>query len=294
LRLLFCNRVLAELESYFGQTIRAIEFSRAPQQYFRRTTEGENEPYQIAFASLPSQPFTEPGKIGYVSRFVKHRLTTAFLRLQNKEEYNAIRKAGTFVHNLLGFALKRLSVRGFIFEDLCYDRICSEPPMRYHFELSFRDGSKRRIEIPHIAGLDSGDLKTIPDDSKCAWLWASNNPTNSGFSAIFYSVDTMCVLQITRSVNHTEIDLDLISDHVLRWMDHKRECYFVVLTDSQAHLDTILHSELLLRGIAAYQDPHSCVGLLVNDANGQPVALNFPDSIDLDQYEPDSDEESLD
>jgi hypothetical protein len=279
LRQLFSNRSLAKLEEHFGDASRAINFARAPRKYFARTEEGENEPYHIAFACFPIPPFAKSGSIGYVSDFVKQKLTAAFVNLKKKEEYDAIRKAGTFVHRLLGFSLNNPSVRGLLFEDLCYDRIRSNPPIRYHFELFFKNAPNQRIEIPRIAQLDSGDLTTIPEDSNYAWLWASTNSSNRGFDAIFYSGDTIYVLQITIGVTHPPVDLGLIRSHVSGWIGHRRKCYFVVLTDSRGHLDKILHSVSLLRGVGWWQDLQYCVGLLVSDADGQPVALDFPDSI---------------
>jgi hypothetical protein len=228
-------------------------------------------------------PFKEPGKIGFVSSFVKEMLGAAFVRLQNKDEYDAIRWSGTFIHRLLGLALNSPSVRGFLFEDLCYDRICSKGGERYYFELLSREHTMiEHFTIPSIETVDTGALKMIPQDWKRPWLWASDDPRIPGFDAIFCDGENIFVLQITRDLEHRPIDLTQITDCMTYWIKNRVKCYYVFLTDSRDHRDYFMRSTPPLKGVDWYKDLRECVGVLICNHTSKLVALNFPDSTDPD------------
>jgi hypothetical protein len=283
LRLLFCNYSLTELKGYYMEVVHAIKFTEVPTKYFARTIAGEQEPYHRAFGCLPQEPFIDPGKISFASSFVKEMLGAAFMRLQNKDEYDAIRWAGTFIHRLLGFSLNNPSIRGLLFEDLCYDRICCAGSEKYSFELFCREhGTIEDFTIPSIHKVDTGAVETIPKDWKRSWLWASDNARIPGFDAIFCNGEGILVIQITRGLEHRPIDLSQIMDRMEYWINNRVNCYFVFLTDSRDHRDHFLRSAPRLKCCKSYQNVRDCVGVLVCNDTSKPVGLDFPDSTDPD------------
>jgi hypothetical protein len=80
LRWLLSLSSLAELKSYFGTAARKIGATPTPDDYFHER--GYQRPYHGAFAFFPEEPFTEPGRIGYVSDFVERTVMEASRRPQ--------------------------------------------------------------------------------------------------------------------------------------------------------------------------------------------------------------------
>jgi hypothetical protein len=278
LRILFRRQSLADIKRSFTQDARAIKFVLLPAVYFLGQRLGEDDPFQYVFGCFPECPFTKSGPVGYVSDYIKDILTDAYVKLQNKAEYDEIRRQGNIGHKLLGFSMRNPSVRGFLFEDRCYDKICFKGAT-HHFEIfdRMKPSNKQTVEASGVEKLESGGLDTIPEDLKRTWLWASDNTSNPGFDAIFCNGVSVYVLQITRGKTHRQCNLNAITSRVSDWLSSNMKCHFVLLTDSRVQLTKYLNGSSVFEDAGAVCD---CVAVLCNNVN-QPLGLDFPDSVDL-------------
>jgi hypothetical protein len=247
LRYLFSGRSLEQLKAPFIAATKAMEFTQVPESYFDGPRQGTKEPFHRAFACFPRDPYQNPGEIGFVSDFVMDLLQKAFADLSLKEVYDAVRIARGVINELLGFSLRDASIRGKLFEDVCYEAMLHPKrgtglQLRIEpFTITPQTPKADFIPIPPIEFFIASDkLTSIPAQVDFPSLWAAANRLQRGFDAVLFpSNKAVFVLQMTTNITHDPVSLSHLESFVNTWLDGHLSVYYVVLTDTLANLKAI-------------------------------------------------------
>jgi hypothetical protein len=268
LRLLFGDLSLNGLEAFFVRAAQGMDFLEAPDYYFLPTEMGTQDPYHRAFTCFPKEPFDSPLELGFVSDFVMKLVVTEYENLKSDEFENSLSDTRSILHVILGFSLKQRTVRGILFEDLCYDVIISGDPGQFAFDFFSFDTRERvgELSIPEIADLQRGDISTMPKDLKPPFLWASTDTQCPGFDAIFSDGKGIYVIQISTAQRHRDCNLSQLKPFVIDWVNADIPCYFVFLGDSLNQCTAILNRKTSLIKDCNWTDHLTeYVGLLMED-----------------------------
>jgi hypothetical protein len=247
---LFSDDSMATLHDTFLVATRQIVFTQVPEFYFNGPKEGTAQPYHRAFACFPTSPYDDPGEFGFVSDHVMRLLQKAFADLDDKHVYDAIRIKRGAVNELLGFGLRTRSIRGKLFEDVCYDAMLRPKgdglQLRLEpFAVTAQTPKAEYIPIPTINLFVEGpDLTSIPESFDVPWLWAASNASQRGLDALFFAGNSaIFILQMTTNITYPRVSLRDLEPSLAKWRRAGLSVYYVVLTDTLQSVVAIQKNE---------------------------------------------------